>query len=83
MIMIEDEASSGRGKGPASSLAHGTPGHHCCIHHKGTEDMEVHGGFPRQEGTLDPDNTNNLMVAPLPDASQPPLWFSVPSVPLW
>jgi hypothetical protein len=34
--------------------------------------MEVHGGFPRQEGTLDPDNTNNLMVAPLPDALRIP-----------
>ncbi len=32
----------------------------------------MHGGFPGQEGTLDPDNTNSLVVAPLPRALRTP-----------
>ena len=37
----------------------------CRIHHEGTKGTK---GFRSREGSLDPDNTNNLVVAPLPDA---------------
>jgi hypothetical protein len=42
------------------------------IHHEGTKGTKVHEGFLFRNGALDPDNTNHLVVAPLPDAFRAP-----------
>jgi hypothetical protein len=39
---------------------------------QGHEGHEEHEGLLLRKGTLDPDNTNKLMVAPLPDALRIP-----------
>jgi hypothetical protein len=52
------------------------------IHHEGTKGTKVHEGFRFRNGALDPDNINNLVVAPLPDALRAPSPF-VPFVPSW
>jgi hypothetical protein len=55
------------------------------IHHEGTKGTKDHEGFRFRRGALDPDNTDNLVVAPLPDGlrARCPFVPFVPFVPSW